>query len=82
MRRLIIIPTYNEAINAPILIRRIFKFIPNSDILVIDDGSPDGTAQIVENLHHFMFSNVSKNPALVVLIELDSLGALNVDIQS
>ena len=50
MRRLIIIPTYNEAINVPILIRRIFKFIPSSEILVIDDGSPDGTAQIVENL--------------------------------
>ena len=50
MSRLIIIPTYNEAENAPILIRRLLKHIPDSEILVIDDGSPDGTALIVENL--------------------------------
>ena len=50
MKRLVIIPTYNEAENAAILIRRLLKNIPDCEILVIDDGSPDGTAQIVENL--------------------------------
>lgn len=50
MKRLIIIPTYNESMNAPILIRRILKYIPESSILVIDDGSPDGTAEIVQSL--------------------------------
>ena len=50
MKRLIIIPTYNESMNAPVLIKRIFKHIPESSILVIDDGSPDGTAEIVETL--------------------------------
>jgi dolichol-phosphate mannosyltransferase len=50
MKRLIIIPTYNESMNAPILIKRIFKHIPETSILVIDDGSPDGTADIVESL--------------------------------
>jgi dolichol-phosphate mannosyltransferase len=50
MKRLIIIPTYNEAQNAPVLIRRLSKHIPNSEILVIDDGSPDGTAEVVERL--------------------------------
>jgi len=50
MNRLIIVPTYNESMNAPILIQRIFKHIPGSSILVIDDGSPDGTAEIVESL--------------------------------
>ena len=50
MKRLIIIPTYNESMNAAILIKRIFKHIPESSILVIDDGSPDGTAEIVESL--------------------------------
>ena len=50
MIRLIIIPTYNEAENAPILIQRLRKYIPNSDILVIDDGSPDGTSDLVEEL--------------------------------
>ena len=43
-RKLVIIPTYNEANNAPILIRRIFKHISNVSILVVDDGSPDGTS--------------------------------------
>ena len=50
MSRLIIIPTYNEAENAPILIRRLIKNIPETDILVIDDGSPDGTAGVIESL--------------------------------
>jgi dolichol-phosphate mannosyltransferase len=50
MKQLIIIPTYNESMNAPVLIKRIFKHIPKSSILVIDDGSPDGTADIVELL--------------------------------
>jgi dolichol-phosphate mannosyltransferase len=36
--------------NAPILIERIFKFIPESSILVIDDASPDGTASVVKSL--------------------------------
>ena len=50
MSRLIIIPTYNESLNAPLLIERLFKHIPETSILVIDDGSPDGTADIVESL--------------------------------
>jgi dolichol-phosphate mannosyltransferase len=36
--------------NAPVLIKRIFKHIPASSILVIDDGSPDGTSETVESL--------------------------------
>ena len=50
MKRLIIVPTYNESMNAPVLIKRIFKHIPETSILVIDDSSPDGTADIVESL--------------------------------
>ena len=48
--RLIIVPTYNELTNAPLLIRRIFKQIPNSDVLVVDDGSPDKTADAIREL--------------------------------
>jgi len=48
--RLIIIPTYNESESVPLLIRRIFKYIPNPNILVIDDGSPDKTAEVIRRL--------------------------------
>lgn len=50
MKRLIIIPTYNESANVSVIVQRIFKHIPNTEVLIIDDGSPDGTAQIVESL--------------------------------
>ena len=48
--RLIIVPTYNELTNAPLLIRRIFKHIPNSDVLVVDDGSTDKTGDAIREL--------------------------------
>jgi dolichol-phosphate mannosyltransferase len=48
--KLIIVPTYNELANAPLLIRRIFKHIPNSDVLVVDDGSPDNTGDAIREL--------------------------------
>ena len=48
--RLIIVPTYNELISAPLLVRRIFKYIPESNILVVDDGSPDKTADAIRKL--------------------------------
>ena len=48
--RLIIVPTYNELANAPLLIRRIVNHIPNSDVLVVDDGSPDKTGDAIREL--------------------------------
>ena len=48
--RLIIVPTFNEMANAPILIERIFKHIPNSHILIIDDGSPDKTGEKIKEI--------------------------------
>lgn len=47
---LVIIPTYNEKENIEAIIRATFKQEKAFDILVVDDNSPDGTAQIVENL--------------------------------
>ncbi len=44
---LVIIPTYNEAENIPKLIPKILAISPELDILIIDDASPDGTAEIV-----------------------------------
>ena len=48
--RLIIVPTYNELVSAPLLIKRIFKYLPESNILVVDDGSPDKTADVIREL--------------------------------
>ena len=47
---IVIIPTYNEKENIEKIIRAVFGLEKNFDILVIDDGSPDGTAAIVKNL--------------------------------
>ena len=46
---LIIIPTYNEAENIEALIKKVIDLEDKNDILVIDDNSPDGTSEIVEN---------------------------------
>ena len=50
MKNLIILPTYNESKNIVEIIELIFKQDDSLDILVIDDNSPDGTADIVKNL--------------------------------
>ncbi|MBN1983231.1 MAG: polyprenol monophosphomannose synthase [Chitinivibrionales bacterium] len=47
---LIIIPTYNEIENIPLIIPAIRSYVPNAHILVVDDSSPDGTAAHVEQM--------------------------------
>jgi len=46
---LIIIPSYNEKENIEKIIRKIFSLEKSFHILIVDDGSPDGTAKIVKN---------------------------------
>lgn len=48
MRVLVVVPTYNEADNAPLLLDGIRGAVPEADVLVVDDNSPDGTAKVVE----------------------------------
>ena len=48
--RLVIIPTYNERENIEKIIRAVFDLPGTFHILVIEDGSPDGTADIVRSL--------------------------------
>ena len=45
---LVIIPTYNEIENIRNIIEKVMKYPDNFDLLIIDDNSPDGTAQVVE----------------------------------
>ena len=49
-RKLVIIPTYNEKENIEAIIRKVFSLDGEFHVLVIDDGSPDGTAGIVKGL--------------------------------
>ena len=48
MRNLVIIPTYNEIDNIDAMIEKVFSLSEPFDLLIIDDGSPDGTADIVK----------------------------------
>ena len=50
MEKLVIIPTYNEKENITNILHAVFNLNEGFHILVIDDGSPDGTAQIVKDL--------------------------------
>ncbi|OFX79338.1 MAG: dolichyl-phosphate beta-D-mannosyltransferase [Bacteroidetes bacterium GWE2_29_8] len=46
----VIIPTYKECENIERMIRKVFSLKKDFDLLIIDDNSPDGTADIVKNL--------------------------------
>lgn len=50
MKKLVIIPTYNEKENIAQIISAVFSLEMEFDILVVDDSSPDGTAKIVQEL--------------------------------
>lgn len=55
---IVIIPTYNERENIEAIIRAVLSLQPHEyNILIIDDGSPDGTAQIVKDLMAEEFTN-------------------------
>lgn len=48
MKKLVIIPTYNEIANISPMIDKVFSLAEPFDLLIIDDGSPDGTAAVVK----------------------------------
>ena len=49
-RALVVIPTYNEAVNVPQLVLQVLEQDPRLDVLIVDDGSPDGTGQIADSM--------------------------------
>ena len=61
-KNIVIIPTYNEKENIEAIIRKVFSLNTPFDILIVDDGSPDGTADIVKALQ-------SEFPGQLKLIE-------------
>ncbi len=50
MRPLVVIPTYNESENIERMLQRIRECLPEAGVLVVDDGSPDGTAELVRKV--------------------------------
>lgn len=60
MKPLIIIPTYNERETLPKIIERTVAAVPEADILVVDDNSPDGTGELADSL-------AAANPSIHVL---------------
>ncbi len=67
MNTLIIIPTYNELENLRPLLKEIFSNAPDTDILIVDDNSPDGTGQLADEIH-------TENPRVKVLHRAGKLG--------
>jgi dolichol-phosphate mannosyltransferase len=62
-RALVIVPTYNERENITRLIGAILEQDPRLEVLVVDDGSPDGTGAIVEDLtQHETRLHILKRP--------------------
>ncbi len=49
-RVLVVIPTYNEAENLPLLVPQVLAQDPRIEILVVDDNSPDGTGKVADDL--------------------------------
>ncbi len=47
---LIVTPTYNELHNLEALVAGVFEVLPEVDILVVDDGSPDGTGELADEI--------------------------------
>jgi dolichol-phosphate mannosyltransferase len=71
LRTLVIIPTFNERENLPLIVHRLRTVLPEVHVLVVDDNSPDGTGQLAEDL-------ASANPDLIHVMHRtvkDGLGA-------
>ncbi len=51
-RKLVIVPTYNELENISDMVQTVMELEGNFELLIIDDGSPDGTAGVVKTFQN------------------------------
>lgn len=58
MKKVVLIPTYNEKENIEAIIKAVFSLQNHYHVLIIDDGSPDGTASIVKDLQKTYTDNL------------------------
>lgn len=64
MRTLVVLPTFNEAANIEEVLRQVRASVPAADMLVVDDSSPDGTAELAEGIGRELGSvEVLRRPA-------------------
>jgi dolichol-phosphate mannosyltransferase len=49
-RALVVVPTYNERVNLPLIVPQILEQDPRLEVLVVDDNSPDGTGRLADEL--------------------------------
>ncbi|MDQ1625290.1 MAG: dolichol-phosphate mannosyltransferase [Actinomycetota bacterium] len=66
-RVLVVVPTYNERENLELVLGRLRRAVPDADVLVVDDGSPDGTGEIADRL-------AADDPQVQVLHREEKLG--------
>lgn len=66
-KALVIMPTYNERENLPLIVGAIFEVEPDLHILVVDDGSPDGTGDLADSI-------AARDPRVHVLHREGKLG--------
>ncbi|MFH8252676.1 glycosyltransferase [Microbacterium sp. B2969] len=64
---LVVIPTYNELDNLPDIIARVHAAVPDAEVLVVDDASPDGTGDLADRL-------AAADPRINVLHRADKEG--------
>ena len=66
---LIVVPTYNEIESLEAILGRLRQSVPQADVLIVDDSSPDGTGQLADRI-------AAADPAITVLhrVEKDGLG--------
>ncbi len=70
MKTLVLMPTYNEAKSIAHTLNHLLETVPGVDVLVIDDGSPDGTADLVREI-----SSANSRVALLQRQSKNGLGA-------
>ena len=66
-KALIIVPTYNERENAPGICERLWEGLPEADLLFVDDNSPDGTGELLDEM-------AAANPRVHVMHRAGKLG--------
>jgi dolichol-phosphate mannosyltransferase len=67
MKIMVIVPTYNERNNIEPLVNNIFNVLPDTNILVVDDNSPDGTGELADGISR-------KDPRVRVLHRPSKMG--------